>query len=78
MASPFFGENKSNWTDMSDYVVHFAKDYDQKSAYDNMLSILGSRVIKARNPFGLVRERHRIRNRSVSPASARFRCTGAH
>ncbi len=43
MASPFFGKNKSNWTDMSDYVVHFAKDYQKKSAYDNMLSILSSR-----------------------------------
>lgn len=68
MASPFFGENKSNWTDMSDYVVHFAKDYDQKSAYDNMLSILGSRVIKARNPFGLVREK------APDPKSQRVAC----
>src|ERR1700760_42213 len=57
MVSPVFGKSKSNWTDMSDYVVHFARDYAEKSAYDNMLSILGSSVIKARNPFGLVREK---------------------
>lgn len=38
MASAFFGENKSNWTDMSDYVVHFATDYQKKSAYDDMRS----------------------------------------
>jgi hypothetical protein len=75
MVSPVFGENKSYWTDMSDYVVHFARDYAEKSAYDNMLSILGSGVIKARNPFGLVREKRRTPNRSMSPASARFHCT---
>ncbi len=54
--SPYFGENSPGWTDMSDYVVQFARYYGGKSAYDNMLSILASRVIKARNPFGLVRE----------------------
>jgi hypothetical protein len=35
MASPFFGENKAGWTDMSDYVVYFAKDYKGRTAYDN-------------------------------------------
>jgi len=57
MASPFFGENKSSWTDMSDYVVHFARDYKGKTAYDNMMAILSGQVIKARNPFGLAREK---------------------
>ncbi|QOZ07512.1 abortive infection system antitoxin AbiGi family protein [Bradyrhizobium sp. CCBAU 51765] len=68
MTSPFFGENKSSWTDMSDYVVHFARDYEQKSAYENVLSILASRVIKAKNPFGLVREK------APDPKSQRVVC----
>lgn len=42
---------------MSDYVVHFAKDYKDKDAYTNMLSILGNRVIRALNPFGLGRSK---------------------
>jgi hypothetical protein len=53
--SSFFGGNSSTWTDMSDYVVHFTKDYDGKMAYDNMLGILSNRVILARNPFGIAR-----------------------
>lgn len=68
MASPFFGENKSNWTDMSDYVVHFARDYEKKSAYENMLSILGRRIIKARNPFGFMRDK------APAPKSQRVAC----
>jgi len=56
MASLLFGENEPTWTDMSDYVVHFAKNYEERTAYDNMLSILASRVIQARNPFGLGRK----------------------
>jgi hypothetical protein len=53
--SSFFGENSPNWTDMSDYVVHFAKDYQGRKAYDNMMGILSNRVIRARNPFGIAR-----------------------
>lgn len=53
---PLFGKTKSQWTDMSDFVVHFARDYGTKSAYDNMLGILASRRIEARNPFGLMRK----------------------
>jgi Putative abortive phage resistance protein AbiGi, antitoxin len=56
MTSPFFGENSPKWTDMSDYVVHFAKHYEGKNAYTNMLSILANRVIHARNPFGISRD----------------------
>lgn len=57
MAAAFHKENSHSWTDMSDYVVHFAKKYKGKDAYTNMLSILGSRVIRARNPFGACREK---------------------
>jgi hypothetical protein len=53
--SSFFGENSPAWTDMSDYVVHFTKNYEGKEAYDNMLGILSNRVIRARNPFGIAR-----------------------
>jgi hypothetical protein len=66
--SPFFGENSPAWTDMSDYIVHFARDYGDKSAYDNMLSILGSRVIRARNPFGLARDK------APNPTTQRTAC----
>jgi hypothetical protein len=55
--SPFFGENSPAWTDMSDFVVHFAKDYGGKSAYDNMLSILHNKTIEARNAFGIVKSK---------------------
>ena len=41
---------------MSDYLVHFTKPYKGKDAYANMLSILGSRIIRARNPFGIMRK----------------------
>jgi hypothetical protein len=58
--SPFFGKNLPEWTDMSDFVVHFTKKYGGKSAYENMLSILASKVIKARNAFGIAK--------SISPA----------
>lgn len=51
----FFGENLPAWTDMSDFVVHFTKDYGGKSAYQNMLSILHRRIIKARNAFGIAK-----------------------
>jgi hypothetical protein len=50
------GKQQSGWTDMSDYVVHFTKDYGGRSAYDNMLSILGGRRIEAKSPFGFLRK----------------------
>jgi hypothetical protein len=42
---------------MSDFVVHFAKEYENRSGYDNMLSILHSRRIEARNPFGIAKDK---------------------
>ena len=53
--SPFFGENLPAWTDMSDFVSHFTKDYGGKSAYDNMLSILHSKTIQSKNAFGIAK-----------------------
>lgn len=44
------------WSDMSEYVVHFTKDYGSLKAYDNMLGILGGQCILARNPFGVGRK----------------------
>ena len=32
---------------MSDYVVHFTRAYDGRSAYDNMISILANQVKKS-------------------------------
>lgn len=40
---------------MSDYVVHFAKDYGGHTAYSNMMGILSSGTIRAMNPFGIAR-----------------------
>ena len=42
------------WQDMSNYVVHFTKATAVGNAYDNMLSILGSRVLNA-SLFGIGR-----------------------
>lgn len=40
------------YPDMSDYVVHFTKKIGGHMAYENALSILGNRTIRASNPFG--------------------------
>ena len=41
-----------DWRDMSDYVVHFTKENEGASAYECMLAILATRLIKARTAFG--------------------------
>lgn len=46
-----------NWHDMSNYVVHFTKPINGRTAYDIMLSILGNHVLRAMNPFGIARNR---------------------
>lgn len=43
------------WRDMSQYVVHFAKDTAEGSAYDAMLSVLSEGRLEARNRFGCAR-----------------------
>ncbi len=43
------------WHDMSEYLVHFTRDFDGRNAYENILSILGNRVLRAFNPFGIGR-----------------------
>jgi len=45
------------WHDMSDYVVHFTRDYHGRSAYDNMLGILSAGMLRAGNAFGIARQR---------------------
>lgn len=42
------------WQDMSDYLVHFTKDTPTGSAYDNIIGILWSRVLRA-GPVGMAR-----------------------
>ncbi len=44
------------WHDMSDYVVHFTKDFNTKTAYENQLKILHSRVLMAMSSFGIARK----------------------
>lgn len=58
----------SEWHDMSDYVVHFTKEYGGKSAYDNVMGILFYRVLHAVNPFGI------MRNRASNSDSQRAAC----
>jgi hypothetical protein len=48
---------QNNWHDMSEYVVHFTKPNRDRTAYDNSISILGNRVLEARTPFGIARNR---------------------
>jgi hypothetical protein len=43
------------WHDMSNYVVHFTKPSENRTDYDNMMSILYESTIRAANPFGLCR-----------------------
>jgi len=49
----FHGKNSPDWTDMSNFVVHFTREYGGKSPYENILRILHSKTIKARNAFGI-------------------------
>ena len=45
-----------DWTDMSDYLVHFTKSgSSERKPYDNIISILSGQVLKAGSPFGAAR-----------------------
>lgn len=48
--------SRLDWHDMSDYVVHFTKPINKRSAYDNIISILWNGVLRAITPFGIARE----------------------
>jgi Putative abortive phage resistance protein AbiGi, antitoxin len=41
---------------MSEYVVHFTKAYENRTAYDNMMSICWERRLRAKNRFGIARK----------------------
>jgi hypothetical protein len=43
------------WDDISDYVVHFTKPSNNRDQYDNIMSILWHRVLKAGGPFGFAK-----------------------
>jgi len=45
-----------SWRDMSDYVVHFTKDTEQNTAYDNMMSILWGGQLIPGGRFGAARK----------------------
>lgn len=51
---PLGYRNNETWRDMSEYVVHFTKD-GERSAYEQMLSILASGRLAAGGPFGAAR-----------------------
>jgi len=44
------------YSDFSDYIVHFTKN-TERSAYDNVMRILYNKVINAYNAFGCGREK---------------------
>ena len=46
---------RPEWHDMSNYAVHFTRAGENRTAYDNIMSILYLRVLHAVNPFGYVR-----------------------
>lgn len=39
--------------DLSPYLIHLTRDYEESEARDNLISILFSRCIEARNPYGV-------------------------
>jgi hypothetical protein len=43
-------------TDLSTFLVHFIRDYAGLSAKENLISILHSHNIEARNPYGIMRQ----------------------
>ena len=60
--SVFAGAAKAEWHDMSNYVVHFTKEYVGNSLYDNIMQILGAGIMETfRNPFGIGRTERRIK-----------------
>ena len=46
---------RTEWHDMSNFVVHFASEQDGQNAYDVVMSILGERNLRAASPFGIAR-----------------------
>lgn len=50
-------DRDSTWSDMSDYIVHFTKDYEGVKAFGNFLSILSGYRIEARSRFGIAKDR---------------------
>ncbi len=57
------------WYDMSDYVVHFTKESNEKTPYDNQISILHSGVLRAMSSFGIARK---LAHASVAQKAACF------
>jgi hypothetical protein len=57
MNSVFYGESAREWTDMSNYVVHFTRTYNGKRPARNIVEILKGKRIEARNCFGIGREK---------------------
>lgn len=50
------GPIKKEWNDISPFVVHFTKPSGDRSAYDNIMSILWHRTVRAKNRFGAGRK----------------------
>jgi hypothetical protein len=56
LCMPIGYRGHADWRDMSEYVVHFAKDVPGgKSAYNSMISILYSGKLEARTRYGAIR-----------------------
>jgi hypothetical protein len=48
------------WRDMSEFVVHFTSGGDDSDGYNDVIDILGSGVIEARNEFGMARKMTKV------------------
>lgn len=53
MVKKLIGQINENWEDMSPFVVHFTRKSGSSGEYDNSISILASRCLKAQNRFGM-------------------------
>lgn len=49
------GRTEAHWRDMSEHVVHVVRGSSATESYGNIISILASGVLFARNPFGAAR-----------------------
>ncbi len=55
MPMPLGYRGHAGWRDMSEYVVHFTKEMQDRSAYDTMMSILSEQRLMAVGAFGIAR-----------------------
>ncbi|MFC6046422.1 hypothetical protein ACFPYM_01050 [Methylobacterium hispanicum] len=68
MNTTMLGRANSQWEDMSPDVIHITRGANASESYENLLSILDTGCLEARNPFGAARKS------CPDPASQRAVC----